>query len=741
LERFIGTWEEGTEPVLAEFLPTEPPLHRRLVLIELIKVDLEQRTALGCLKELSAYTTDFPELLENGEPPCDLIYEEYHIRRGAGHSVTPRHYYERFPRSAEALKRLMGTEDLSQSTQLFTAKRIEGFAPGQRLDDFDLLIELGKGAFGSVFLARQISMQRLVALKISADKGNEPQTLATLDHPNIIRVYDQRRIGEQRIRMLYMQFAPGGTLADVVRQVRETPPANRTGKLLINAVSESLAKSGTMGSDDSPWRKRVAAAGWPETVCRIGVQLAQALDYAHTQGILHRDVKPANILLGADGSPKLADFNISFCSQLDGASPAAYFGGSLAYMSPEQLEACNPTHDRQPQDLDGRSDLFGLAVVLWEMLFGERPFRDDEMLGGWTQMLSEMTERRQTQPPMAPPGVRDPVTMRLEHVLRRALSPDADARHADGEALARELLLCLNPRAWDLVHDLGRGWRSFARRYPILALFPVNLPPFLLASIYNYYYNRDEFIDHVVPDNVPNHPVMQAFTTMFWPVNFILFPLGVVLVLYYAWPMARAVRSLVHGNSPPLEELLTARMRSLRLGHWIAWVGLTLWIVAGIAFPVGIHLLAGDRLSDKTPYTITHLYAHFLASMFLCGLISCSFPFLATTWLSVRAYFPTLLASAAPEPGEQRRLWAVSQWAGRYLVGAVVVPFFATAVLVASGSDEGRHYTIILILASVIGFIAAYFTYQRIRADLAALSIATRPIDQLGTTTDTAETF
>src|SRR5207248_8053885 len=203
----------------------------------------------------------------------------------------------------------------------------------------------GKGAFGSVFLARQISMQRMVALKLSADKGNEPQTLATLEHPNIIRVYDQRTLPGQRVRLLYMQFAPGGTLAEVVKHVRATPPATRNGSLLATAVNESLAKSGAGFSENAAWQRRMAVCPWPETVCRLGIQLANALDHAHRQGVLHRDVKPANVLLAADGSPKLADFNISFCSQLDGASPAAYFGGSLAYMSPEQIEACNPAHE------------------------------------------------------------------------------------------------------------------------------------------------------------------------------------------------------------------------------------------------------------------------------------------------------------------------------------------------------------------------------------------------------------
>ena len=78
-------------------------------------------------------------------------------------------------------------------------------------------------------------MQRLVALKVSADKGNEPRTLGQLDHPNIIRVYDQRRLPDQRhAGCCYMQYAPGGTLAEVVRGVRETPAAARSGSSLID---------------------------------------------------------------------------------------------------------------------------------------------------------------------------------------------------------------------------------------------------------------------------------------------------------------------------------------------------------------------------------------------------------------------------------------------------------------------------------------------------------------------------
>jgi serine/threonine protein kinase len=733
LERFIASWDAGQEPALTEFLPADPPAHRRFVLIELIKVDLEQRTTKGREKRLEDYAASFPEMLEDGEPPCDLIYEEYHIRRTAGHSVTASDYYKRFPKSASSLRRLMGTEDLSSTTQLFNPGRLEGFVAGKKLDDFDLLVELGKGAFGSVFLARQISMQRLVALKVSADKGNESQTLAALDHPNIIRVFDQRRLPDQRVRLLYMQFAPGGTLADVVKLVRETPPAARMGAILAAAVGVAVSKTGGIANEDAGWKRRLAAATWPETVCRLGVQLAQALDHAHKQGVLHRDVKPANVLLAADGSPKLADFNISFCSQLEGATPAAYFGGSLAYMSPEQLDACNPSNDCKAEDLDGRSDLYALAVVLWELLHGERPFADEEMTGSWTRMLEEMAKRRRKDEPYSPLPARDPVSIRLEQVLRKALSPAPGDRQPDGGTFARELLLCLNPRAWDLVNDLKSGWRNLARRRPTFALVPVNLPPFLLAAAFNYFFNYQQYIlKHAGEPAGSAIDVVKAFHMIRFPVNLILFPLGVFLVLSYVWPVTAALRSLTGGQPVDSEKLRLARRRSLNLGHWIAGVGLILWLIAGVAFPAGIQALTGAF----RPFD----WVHFLTSMTLCGFVSCCFPFLATTWLTVRVFFPALLASTAPEVNEQRQLMALSRQAGRYVVIAAVVPMLA-ALLMLITSPENRAYTMIAIFAGVLGFGAAYYMYQLIRTDLAALSVVARPTDMIGTITDTSDTF
>ena len=157
---------------------------------------------------------------------------------------------------------------------------------------------------------------------------------------------------------------------------------------MLEAVDASLARRGELPPAASAARQQWAARSWPATVCALGAKLAAALDYAHGHGVLHRDVKPANVLLTAEGEPLLADFNVGCCSKLDGAGPAAFFGGSLPYMAAEHLEAFNPDHPRPPESLDGRADAFGLVVTLWELLTGDRPFGSEEMRTSWPSTYS-----------------------------------------------------------------------------------------------------------------------------------------------------------------------------------------------------------------------------------------------------------------------------------------------------------------------------------------------------------------
>lgn len=396
------------------------------------------------------------------------------------------------------MNRLLGVGGPQLSTALYRQALGDRVKVGERLDDFNLLALLGTGAFAHVFLAWQHSLQRLVALKVSAARGTEPQTLAQLDHQHIVRVYDQRLLLERGLCLLYMQHVPGGTLHGVIERIRRVPPKERNGQTVLAVVDEALETRGEASPPDSPTRERMAGLSWPEVVCRLGGQLAAALDHAHRQGVLHRDMKPANVLLTADAVPKLADFNISWCAKVAGATPAAYFGGSLAYMSPEQLEAFNPNHARQPDSLDGRSDLYSLGVLLWELLTGERPFPGEALTGDWPAMLERMTARRQAKPDATalaslpadcPPG--------LKRILLTCLAPAPEDRFASARELAVQLELCLHPRVQQLIHPRLTGLRRGILRFPLLALLLIGLASNGATAVLNFVYNLQEIVTHL----------------------------------------------------------------------------------------------------------------------------------------------------------------------------------------------------------------------------------------------------
>ncbi|KKN28048.1 hypothetical protein LCGC14_0858370, partial [marine sediment metagenome] len=153
----------------------------------------------------------------------------------------------------------------------------------------------------------------------------------------------------------------------------------------------------------------------------------------------------------------------------DGVTPAAYFGGTLAYMSPEQLEAYNPAHERQPDSIDGRADVYSLGLLLWELLTLTRPFADLALPADWSLALLAMTSHRHEGLPAedrarVPPGCPRMVV----DVLLKCLEPNPEDRYQSAAELARELDLCLQPRAQSLLRA-PHGVRSLMRRHPITA--------------------------------------------------------------------------------------------------------------------------------------------------------------------------------------------------------------------------------------------------------------------------------
>jgi len=675
IDALISAWDTAEEPPsLGEFLPAEPPLLRRLALIELIKVDLEYR----CQKpehtrRIEQYAADFPELGATGGIPCELIYEEYHLRKLSGQPVEAREYFDRFPKQAAELGRLLGLESPHLSTAIGSSTKFEEIEVGHKIDDFDLLTRLGRGAFATVFLARQQSMQRIVALKVSADRGNEPQTMALLDHPHIVRVFDQRQLPERKLRLLYMQYIPGGTLQSVVDGIRQIAPAMRTGQCLLDVIDYSLANRGESPPSESRLRARLAKASWPQVVCWLGSRLAAALDYAHSRGVLHRDVKPANVLVGADGTPKLADFNISFSSKVEGSTAAAYFGGSLAYMSPEQLEACSSAHDRQAEDLDGRSDIYSLGVVLWELLTGSRPFADIEPNADWSKTLEAMIAQREAGIPAAtlarlpancPSG--------LKQILLNCLSPDREKRYPSPAGLSRQLELSLQPQVLALLRPRAGSLRNWVRRYPLIAMFAAGLIPNIIYSLLNIGYNLPAIFLAIglSVDQVLGDPVVGL-------VNGCAFTIGIAVILPLVWPVVRAVTRVHRGCPEPIDRLPKWAARSLVLGDITASVSGFEWFVTALIFPVWIsYKIPPDKFHAVT------IWLHFLLSQLMCGMMAGSLAFFMISYLATRAYYPTLFQPEVADPLALNRLRSLERRTWVYFAMAVVVPFLALISIV-----------------------------------------------------------
>ncbi|QDU93682.1 serine/threonine-protein kinase [Lignipirellula cremea] len=738
LEKFLAAWENQSEPALADHLPSAQvlPQVRRMAIYELIKVDLERRCECGVdCRSLEDYAAEFSDFDLLAEAPADFLYEDYHLRRSKGDTVNALAYFQRFPRQAPQLRQLLGLKPPEETETLNQPDKKITLAPGDAIDDFELLIELGEGGFAKVFLARQRSMQRMVALKVSADEGAEPQTLAQFDHPHIVRVYDQRYLAEHRLRLLYMQYVAGGTLSHVIKGLQEIPPDRRVGRHLQEAIAREMERSGQTPSFDSPTLRRQAKSPWAEVVCRLGAQLAAALDYAHGKGVLHRDIKPANVLLSQSGEPKLADFNISFSTEVEGDDAIAHFGGSLAYMSLEQLQACSPRHPVTPQDLDARSDVYSLGVTLWEVLTGERPFPDSASPGDWSQTVDSLIAARQAGPPGLTP-VREPgpydVDGRLKMVLRRCLDPDPANRFASGDELARALSLCLHPIALQLLTPPRHGWRKWVRRFPLAAILLASLAPNIVAAVFNFAYNHEAIMWWLV--NSGNPHAQAAFMATQLTINSIAFPIGVAILASYVRKVARHIR-----RAPPstadseiafvaTDEAQFARDResSLRLGLYAAIIGAVLWGIASFAYPISIRVLAGSLPPAG--------FFHFVLSLTLCGLIAATYPFFVVSFLSVRVLYPALLRKNLAADSDVRELRLLGRRCGFFLLMAAVVPalgVMASVILqLVSQQANTRVHTVALLVLSVLGafgFGMTFLLYRRIQGDLNALLRALRP--------------
>jgi hypothetical protein len=318
-------------------------------------------------------------------------------------------------------------EPISQSSAVHAKVRYFG--------DYELLEEIARGGMGVVYRARQVSLNRLVALKMIAAGElatpsalqrfhTEAKAVALLDHPNIVPIYE---VGEYEGQHYFsMRLIQGGTLA-----------------------AERLKVEG----------QRLTSV---EEIADLVATVARAVHYAHQRGILHRDLKPTNILLDEQGAPHITDFGLAKLAEDDSSlTMTAAILGTPAYMAPEQAAG-------GAKQLTMAADIYSLGAVLYDLLTGQPPFRAETAV----ETLRQICEQEPIPPSqlIRHEGVHSALDRDLETICLKCLSKDPQKRYASAELLAQDL------DRWRqgepiLARPVGaseRAWR-WCRRRPAIA--------------------------------------------------------------------------------------------------------------------------------------------------------------------------------------------------------------------------------------------------------------------------------
>ncbi len=462
VDRYQQHCQRGIMPDLAGFVASAPALDPR-DLAALVHVDQRHRHAAGATLPAESYFESFPALRKDNELALDVVYQEYVLRRDAGEAYATDKYLARFPDLAEQLAMqfdldgAMGDEhsSVSMANPQATVEQSPAYPPGTVIAGrYKLLEEIGEGGMGAVWVAQQTEpVRRRVALKLikpGMDSRQvlsrfeaERQALAMMDHPHIAKVLDGGMTDQGRPYFV-MEYVKGEPITDYCDHARLS-------------VKERL---------------------------KLFVQVCQAVQHAHQKGIIHRDLKPSNILVCPyDGQPvpKVIDFGLAKAMHQSLTEHSLYTAhgvmvGTPLYMSPEQAETNN-------LDIDTRSDLYSLGVILYELLTGSTPLEKRRLQDAALQEMLRLIQQEEPPKPstrlggsgslpsiaaqrsLEPAQLSRAVRGDLDWIVMKSLEKERSRRYETANGLARDIERYLHDDPVEArPPSAGYRFSKFARR-------------------------------------------------------------------------------------------------------------------------------------------------------------------------------------------------------------------------------------------------------------------------------------
>jgi serine/threonine protein kinase len=631
------------------------------------------------------------------------------------------------PRAAEADSANAPTIELRREPPRARDKGPMALLPGAKVDDFEIVRLLGRGAFGHVYLARQISLDRQVALKISANRGSEGRTMARLEHQHIVQVFSEKVDPDFDQRLLCMQLVPGVGLDKLIgllhaKQPRleellgdtskQTGPRVWTGAELLKYIDDSGPLPTALDPAALHDRDALGDMDAVEATAWFGARLAEALDFAHRNGVLHRDIKPANILVNPYGRPMLADFNISSQPVGSEASGEEMFGGTFAYMSPEHLDAFNPGDDTGHEAVTSRSDLYSLGLVLQQLLEGRMSFPLFTKAGKLADTLRRMASERRKGAQVCSAGLPS-ARMTLECTIGRCLEPNPEDRFANGAELAEQLDGCR--RLSESERELPGVPKVFRPilRWPFAWLIALVVLPQVVASVVNVTYNLTQIVAKLD----------TAQQNQFWRLvniyNAIVYPCAILAFVLMVRPVWKVWNAFRRAERVPESEVKAARQQALRFPRIIAALAAIGWFPGGFLFPAVIRFTEGLD---------ARLVAHFVGSFVLSGLIGMAYSLCGVEFIVLRGLYPGLWRDArhftAVARDELRPVHlhlTLIEW----LAGSI--PLVAAIMILSLGSASNAIFRLLVTALIVLGMFGFHAT-SAITRHLSSVMVAlTKP--------------